>query len=241
MCCSCPVPGRTCPLEDLLSLEQRLAGYNALIEHYYQVLLEHGDRLARLGFDPAGPKNFIQENLVIRAERILGRSQLAHEQQVELERRITAGAVDSRISVELEIAETRFDWTTRSLSDIVRILEQVDVPTAEYRQYLIRSTGNLTEDIFDTEVLGGLLDEFAGNALNWVQENGMTAIVRVGLFILIIILFSWLGKLCARLVRRGLRASSLHMSEVLESMVSGIVARIVLAIGVLVAISQLGG
>lgn len=38
------------PLEDLLSLEQRLAGHKALIENYYQILLEHGDRSFDRGF-----------------------------------------------------------------------------------------------------------------------------------------------------------------------------------------------
>lgn len=228
------------PLENLLNFEQRLSDHNGDIEHYFQVLLDHADRLDSLTLDSSGPREFAREKLPVRAERILGRAELAAEQVRELTRRIRDGSADARSQTELEVAETRFNWTTRSLSNIVRMLNRVDVPTAEYRQFLISATGTLTEDIFDIEVLGGLLDNFLANAARWLQESGPTAMFRVALFILIVVVFSWLGKLCGRLVSRGLRASRLHLSTALESMVASIVARIALAIGIVFGLSQLG-
>lgn len=228
------------PSEQHVEFEERLAGHNARIDQYYEILLEHAERLERVGLDGSEARDYVRAELPIRADRISGRIQLAREQIRTLEARLRESPDDSAAAFELRAARTKLQWGTASLSQEARLLDTLGVPTAEYRQLLIRATGNLTQDIFDTEVAAGLLDEVVDDARGWLKRNGAIAAFRLLLFVLIVAVSVALGRVVGRVVSRTLKASQLQTSSVLQEMFATLARRTVLLLGVLFGFSQLG-
>jgi small conductance mechanosensitive channel len=228
------------PHEELVEFEERLAGYSARIEHYYQILLEHAERLERVGLDGSDARAFIRAELPVRADRISGRIQLASEQIRTLRGRLSENPDDSAAALELRAADIKLEWATASLNQEVKLLNTLGVPTARYRQLLIRATGNLTGDIFDTEVARGLVDDVADAVREWARLHGATAAFRLLLFVLIVVAFRALGNSIGRVVTRGLKASRLRTSGILRELLAKLVSRTVLLLGLLLGLSQLG-
>jgi small conductance mechanosensitive channel len=228
------------PREQLIEHEERLAGHNARIDHYYEILLGHADRLERVGLDGSEARTYVLTELPVRADRISGRVELARNQIRALEKRLRESRDDPAAELELRATRIKLASATASLRQEARLLDTLGVPTSQYRQLLIRATGSLTEDIFDTEVARGLIDEAVDDAREWVARNGATAAFRLLLFVLIVMAAAALGRLIGRIVSRALQASRLRTSEVLQQMFATLVRRTVLLLGVLFGLSQLG-
>jgi small conductance mechanosensitive channel len=227
------------PRPELMAFEQRLAGYNNRVDHYFEILVEHADRLERLGLDGSVARNYVRNLLPARADRLMGRVAIAQEQILALEKRVEEGATDTDTAAELRAARAKLEWTTRSLGEATRVLDLIGYPTAAYRQVLIRTTG-LTEAIFDAEVATGLIDDAIDNARDWLSDNGLTLLFKALIFVVIVMAFRFLGMLLGHLTTRGLQVSSLGSSRVLRNLLSTIVSRTVMLLGILFAISQLG-
>ena len=133
----------------------------------------------------------------------------------------------------------KLEWATRSLTSMSRILEELELPTANYRQILIQTTG-LTEDIFDREVATGLLGDLSSTALVWVQQNGITIVFQALLFVLIVVVARLLGNFVGDVLKRGIRATSMRSSQALQNMLATVVSRAILLLGLLFGISQIG-
>jgi small conductance mechanosensitive channel len=105
---------------------------------------------------------------------------------------------------------------------------------------LIESTGELTEDIFQTKVAVGLLQGWLGSAKDWVIENGPRWVFKLIVFVLILMAFKFLAGIVKRLVRKMITASKLNLSQLLRNQIEFFSGKVVMFLGLLVALSQLG-
>ena len=79
----------------------------------------------------------------------------------------------------------------------MRLLE---MDTSSYQQLVIAATGEITTEILDVEVLGGLFKRAGKSMLKWVQQNGGQLFLKLLLFLGILAVFRLLAKLAQRLV-----------------------------------------
>ena len=105
---------------------------------------------------------------------------------------------------------------------------------------LFRTTGVVSGDLLDRRVLGGLVRETIAKAQSSVVENGPGWLGTILIVIVILIVARLLGKLAAGGVRRALSAPALPMSTLLQDFFVKVTANVVLLLGVLVALAQLG-
>ncbi len=224
---------------DLLDYEERFASYSQRIDRYFQLLIEHRDRLQRVNFDTGKIQRELAMRLPRRADELAGRIELASSQIGVFNARIAGGNDDSDTAYERQAAELKLEWATRSLNEVSDMLDGLGLPTADYRQLLIQTTG-LTEDIFNPDVARGLLGDFAEDGLSWLRENGTRIVFRLFLFLLIVFAARLLGNFLGEVLRRGVQASSVRSSQALQNMLATVTSRTVLMLGVLFGISQVG-
>jgi small conductance mechanosensitive channel len=131
-----------------------------------------------------------------RAETMIGRIQIAVSERDKLESKVRtaerARAPESEIGtdrVRLQYATRRVAGIAQSLESTIDLLGKRGFDTAEYRKFVIQTTGEVTEDVLDPRVLIGLVRDFIKDAWQWIKDNAPTFGVRVLIVLAFVVSF----------------------------------------------------
>jgi small conductance mechanosensitive channel len=226
--------------EEIRDLEEQLEKDNAHLDEIYLALLNHAGFMEIMGLDVSREKAFLHENLGTRAETLAGRVQLAVERRMALAKRASEEPDNADVKVELLAIEGKLDADADSLSATVRIMDELGLETEEYRRLLYRATGDITTEIFDRKVIRGLLQQTFDDLKSWFSENGPNFAFKTSIFLLVMFFFWILASITDRIVKRAVGASTLNLSHLLQEMIISIASRLVLFLGLLMALSQVG-
>ena len=146
--------------------------------------------------------------LLAGVENQMGRLQIAVAERDRLKDRIRlaerANAPESEIR-DLRLmrtaAETRIEGVASDMAATSARLDARGFETAAYRELLIRSTGEVTGDVLDPQVLLRLVKQLAADTWQSLKSNAGTVFVRVLLIISFVVLFRVMFSLLWRLAR----------------------------------------
>jgi len=130
-----------------------------------------------------------------RAENLVGRLQISVNAREALKKKIAtsekAGASEAETGddrTSLQYAETRVQGVAKSLETTVDLLGGRGFETTQYRQFIIKTTGEISERVLDPKVFIGLARDFLQGLGEWFKDNGPTILVKL-LIILASVLF----------------------------------------------------
>ena len=182
--------------------------------------------------------------MVNRVEADVGRLQLAMADRTRQRQRVRqlsrAGAPEGELltaRTRVQGAESRVQALVTSLHRQANLLDRRGRETAQYRQLLIRASGEVTGDILDPEVFFGLVKDFFSGMWIWIKDNGPTALTRLMILVGVTLLFRWGFSLLWRFLRfTGL----LKMRRLLADMTGRMVRPTGTFVGLVVGFSMLG-
>ena len=105
---------------------------------------------------------------------------------------------------------------------------------------LIGATGALTTEILDVNVIATLLREFAGNITSWVSENGARLGFQTLIFVAILLVTWKLAQVAELVTRKALQSARVRLSQLLQRMIISTARSVILLLGLLIGLSQLG-
>ena len=222
-------------MEELLGYEQEIARQSAWMDGLYRGFYRHTGWLEAAGLDAAAARAVLGEDLGVRAARQAARVRLVAEKIAATRKHAPADA-----ELVLTILAVRRDAVAGSLGSTIRMLDQLGIDAAEYQKLLISTTGEVTKEIFRTEVVLGLLEEWLDQVGAWIRRYGGALVLKVGVFFAIVGLFWAFGRLARVLVRRAIGSGRMRTSQLLQDMTQALVGRTIVVFGVLFALSQLG-
>ncbi len=120
------------------------------------------------------------------------------------------------------------------------MMETLELDVVRYRQQLIGSAGSVTTDIFDVDVLNGLIGRWFDSIRDWTTENLPQILFNVLLFLAIVWIALMLSRIARRLTTRALDRAPLRVSRLLRRMIISTAANLVLLLGLLFGLAQLG-
>ncbi|MBW2425474.1 MAG: mechanosensitive ion channel [Deltaproteobacteria bacterium] len=225
--------------EEAEAIELRLRGLEDVLDEAVRFMashIQHRDAL-ELG------SGRIREEGAIRLERRAGdlaaRLELARAKLDELEA-LNEGIVGGEGRAAVLQAQEQVDQLAASLWTTCDVMDEFELPTAGYRQTLLLATGELTTDLLDTEVATGLVDDALNAARRWLERGGPLLIGQLAVFLGVLALFWILSRIVRAMVGRLVTSSGPQMSELARRIVVQTTSRLVLALGVFVALSQVG-
>jgi small conductance mechanosensitive channel len=123
---------------------------------------------------------------------------------------------------------------------MVSYMDDYGLDTVQLRQDLITTTGQVSREILDPDVMKGLLEEWTIGARRWASEHAGALVFR--LFSLALILFACglLARVAKSLVRRALARGLGHVSGLASDFFIASAGRIVWVLGLVIAAAQLG-
>ena len=217
--------------ERLTTLDEDLASYSELTQ-----------MLEAQGGDPGAQYKFLDATVKKRAETLGSVLQFLTEERTSIGT-IAPGASEEEKqahSAQLTAYSEGIERVAAHLNATVAIMKERGIETAPYTQLIIESTGELTEDIFQTEVAFGLLQGWIESGKDWLIENGPRWVFKIIVFVLILLAFKFLAGIVKRLVRNAVTASKLDLSQLLRNQIVFFSGKVVMFLGLLVALSQLG-
>ncbi len=230
------------PAEELDALDQEIEELNSKIDEDLAAYLEVTRFMATQGVDASDQLAYLDTNVQERAERLAGALQFLQGKRTSI-RKPTSGLSEEDKQAqakELAIVENRIKAEAAHLNATVSIMKQRGLDVTAYTQLLIASTGELTEDIFKTEVALGLLQGWLESGQEWLVLNGPRWLFKIIVFVLILLAFKFLSSIVKRLVRRAVMTSKFDLSQLLQNQVVSFAGKMVMFLGLLVALSQLG-
>ena len=197
------------------------------------------DQQEQLGLDVQADSEYLVERIQFRADVIAGVLQHTKDEIDEIAAR---PGVDKDADAQKKLGSLKQQRDVLAASQRVNVdlMDEHGVETAELRQGIIVATGKLSHDIFDKDVASGLLETWLANAVDWLRTNGALLIFQLLIVLLILFAFSFLARIARAAVRRGLDRSKLDISSLAKQFFIKMTSRLVMLLGFVVAIAQLG-
>jgi small conductance mechanosensitive channel len=233
------------PPEDAPAADQA-AGYSRMFEvqrttdRIFDMFIASLELSRRFGIDTSEDEAALKEVLTDRATNISVFLEISLQNVIGLHAGVEALPADAELKAKAIIAEGRVQETSKALERIVAMMSQMQLDTTEYKQQLLTATGAITTDIFNFKVIRNLLSRWGQSVIDVVVADGPTFFFRLIIFLLIIYAFRKLSNIVEKLVGRGLSSSKIRLSQLLNRMIISVVSNLVLVLGILIALSQIG-
>ncbi|QIR15714.1 mechanosensitive ion channel family protein [Shewanella aestuarii] len=227
-------------LDDTLLL--KISGREFERDHYLKAELQTLNWAESLSLDVGEAKTRFTENVIQRADRF---ESLVSYTQTELKKAVDEAAqAGADISAEQKTRvinlKERLDQNSTSLSTAADLLDALGKDTAKIKQTLFSVSGDITQDVLNFNVASNLIEEWLTIAKHQALDNGPSVTFKVIVFCLILFLASLIGRIVTQVVSKAVSASKLNFSKLLQDFFISLSHKAVFAIGLLVALSQLG-
>lgn len=218
--------------------QKRISSMDIYYQQLGQTLLWAESR----GLNVAEEEKLFTKELVKRADFLTNAILYISSQQEYAERRLGFVSIDDAgtINAELSRFRERISMLVFSLQTSVDLMDSLSLDSTEYKQVLLATTGDINADVLDLEVALGLFDEWLDNFKIWAYENSPSMLVKLIVFIFVLYVARVISKALRKVVKKSVSHSKMNFSVLMQDFFSSIVSKVIMFIGLLVALSQVG-
>ncbi|QSX32982.1 mechanosensitive ion channel family protein [Shewanella avicenniae] len=196
----------------------------------------------KLNANTESPRQTLQQQIQQQANEL--QSLVAYNQQqiAELVDDINGAGKDasSEQRAQLSILKERLGNNSTALSTDITLLDALGTDTIALKQSLFSVSGDITQDVFNVSFISQLLQNWLAVAESGIVDNGPNLMFKLFIFLVILFCAQLLAKLAERIVRKAVSNSKLNFSMLLQDFFTGLSGKVVMTIGLLIALSQLG-
>jgi small conductance mechanosensitive channel len=229
-----------------LSAAEQAAAYTKLYElidsflHAHDLLFQSLELSKQFGIDVTKQQSLLKENLAEQAAMGSILLEMAMSNVSALRASVSAVPNDTELKAKLSVATNHVRSLAARLADVLVMMNKLEMDTAAYHEQVLSATGQITTDVFEVSVVTNLLVGWGQSLWDAVIKDGPNLVFKVLLFIVIVFGFRKLADFVQKLIERALEKSHLQLSELLRRMVVSIVRNLIIILGVLIALSQIG-
>jgi small conductance mechanosensitive channel len=206
----------------------------------YGYLLKNIELARQFGVDADADETALNARLEERAANISAFLDLAIESADAMRTQLASIPTDAEIAARLGVSEQRVAFSSEVLKTVTSLMATQKLDTSLYEAQLIATTGEITTDIFDIKVLAGLLSGSLDSLGAWAVDNGGSMFFSMLVFVVIVVIFYKLAQIAQRLLRRAMESAHVQVSQLLHRMILSTTRTVIIAVGLLIALSQLG-
>jgi small conductance mechanosensitive channel len=232
--------------EEQLSAAEEAAVYSKIFELRGKSNQSYGMYIASLNLaqhfdlDVSEQEQLLKEELTERVENSSIRLEMAISDVAAGKASTAVIADDPEINARLNAAVNRVSLIAGGMATVLDLMESLEMDTDSYRQQLLSVTGQVTTEFFHVDVVSELLVSWSETLWAGLVENGPGLFFQLILFLIIVFVFYKLANLAHRLTESALQKPGIELSQLLQRMVLLIVRNVILFIGVLIGLSQVG-
>ena len=210
------------------------------LQHVYDLLAESLDLLQQFKVDVSKQQSLLKADLAERAA--IGSVLLEMAMNDVTALRASAAAVpdDAELKAKLKVATNHVRNLATKLAAVLTLMDKYELDTANYHEQVLTATGQITTEVFEVGVVTNLLVGWGKSLWDTIIKDGPNVVFKILLFIVIVFGFRKLADFVKKVIERALEKSSLQPSELLRRMLVSIVRNLIIILGILIALSQIG-
>ena len=205
-----------------------------------RVLSKHVNNLEQLALDNNQSRNYLEEELLRRAETLIGQLQLLTQEQSQVESALLVNSTNQDLLDKKQSYGNKISVVTGSMKNTISLLENNGLPTDTFKREMIVTTGTITSDILNPEIFKGLMSDWSQKSLNYIKSHSADFIFKIVVFTLVVLLFKLISRFFKKMLKRALSSDKIDVSSLMEEMLLSTVSRTVMFIGILIGLSQIG-
>jgi small conductance mechanosensitive channel len=147
---------------------------------------------------------------------------------------------NTELAAALKVADARVRQIAASLQKTLGLMVPLGIDVRRYRHQVLKATGEITTDVLDVDVIAELISDWTGAFRDLMVEQGPKLILKTLIIFIIVYLAIRLSRLVELGINRGLDTSKVQMSHLLRRMLVSTARNLVVMLGFLIALSQLG-
>ena len=196
--------------------------------------------LETLGLPSESFRDEVEMILTRQAERLVGLLAFSEAATLELAEESTANPGDASLVTAYTEIQARHEQELQQLSQITEALELMGVKTEAYRAVIVKQRGILSIDIFKGRILKNIIFEYWESVKHYFKTNAADTILKTLFIIFILLAARTLARLARRATKAAVQRSKSGLSQLHKNVLVSASGAIVMGIGLLIAIGQLG-
>jgi len=207
---------------------------------YYEALANH--ILSRDVLDLSSEKlrGQLTPKLYYYAETLVGRIEITSVARHNVQDRLSSDPDNTDINQALMDLNARHDTNVLRLEAIILILDSLELDSSEYQAVMLQQASNISVSFFSSTAIIVVLRDSWRTLQVAVAENAPDLVFKILLFFAVLLIFRTLSRITKRVVRAASDKSNLDMSALLKDILVSTSGGFVMALGVLMALSQVG-
>ncbi|MEO3682950.1 mechanosensitive ion channel family protein [Shewanella vesiculosa] len=211
-------------------------------DHYLKAQLTSLQWAKTLNMDVSIQQQKLTDFMLKRADHF---DSLVHYTQDELQKAVSeaesAGAdITAEQKAEVMALKERLDQSSSSLAVSAGMLETLGQDVTVFKQTLFSVSGDITQDVLNFSVASNLLQGWLNVIKDQTINNGPSLTFKILVFVFILFLASLVAKIVTKIISKTVKASKLQFSQLLQDFFISLSSKVVFALGLLIALSQLG-
>jgi small conductance mechanosensitive channel len=220
--------------------EHHMAEDSARLDSYYTGLIQLTDQMASLGLNVDAEAAFLETALAERGHKLLQLLELTKKRLEEQRDLLKKSPEDGDLQAQVFAVEERYQSNKTSLMSTIHMMKARGLDYVDLEVQTIEITGEITPEALKVDVAVGFLERAATRARAFLVASGPSFLLRALMIAGILLLFWLLARMVRRVTTKVIARSKISTSQLLQDMVVKLTGRIVLLLGVIYALSQLG-
>ena len=233
-------PDNSASVVDVAMFDEQLFLDAAFYDDSSWALKRGIDAARRLGLDTTDDESYLTarvEEVMANASVFLDRSARDVE---NLKAASTAMPEDAEIKAKLSLANARVKRTADVMQNNIALMAFLELSASAYKRQLVSVTGEVSAESLDAEVLQSHFADWSLVITDGIRHQAPGALLKFLIFVGIVFVFVQLGKFTELLVRKAFASSAVKASALLRRMVITASRNLVIILGLLIALSQIG-
>jgi small-conductance mechanosensitive channel len=227
-------------VEAIAAIESTVRRKNVLLLRILGVGADVAEISGSLDAESGSLREWLASQVLRKARLATSHVNLSSQRVTEVGQRIASATDAAPLQPALAAANAQYESTLASLALLADLMDRLEIDATEYRQLLVASTGEITVDAIDSDVVGELLSSWTADLRENVANNGATFALQIFLFLLVLGIFWGLSRFVRKIVSHAVEAPHLRFSQLLKRMIVSLSTSAVLVVGLLIALSQVG-
>ena len=220
--------------------EHRMAVDTNRLDELYLSMVKLTEEMTAVGTTSEAERQFLEQRLTKRGENLFEVLQLTGK-QLEANRELLKRAPDdSDLQARVFAGEERYDSNQTALLATIHMMSLLGLDYADLEVRTLELTRQVTPEALEAEVALGFLEQELRKSVTYLKNNGPRLLLRV-LVIVAILVITWiLARLARNITKRALDRTRIAPSELLREVAVRWAGRIVIIVGLVIVLSQLG-
>lgn len=223
-----------------IAMQARILSMESIRTSYYEALANHVGSRDLLGLPSSDLREQLGQKLYLYAETLAGRIESTGASRDKLQDRQSWDPDNADIDSALRELNAVHAANVQRLGAIIVVFDSLGLDSSSYQTVMLQQASSISISFFSLDAILAVLQDSWGALKNAMAENAPDLVFRILIFFVVLLVFRTLSRVTKRIVRVAADKSKLDMSELLKNILISTSGGLVMALGVLMALSQVG-